>query len=176
MDNTFNDSKVLTTCKVNTLKCSNNDDDALAYFQYSAMRNDTFTWITVTPDNTESLEGSFIIACKSNDKVLHYLPCELRFWKQGYEPTLWCCPSRILFFTSQVQMWTRHYAKKWIKTFKFWGAGNNFTDLHECVYSIVDYDSFVASCQMTASGVKESCTFPTGIRINKQIMGNGVLF
>ena len=178
INNTFNDSKVLTTCKMNTLKCSNNEQDTFGYFQYSAMRNDTFTWITITSD-MEGYEGSSIIACKSHEKVLQTFDVKFVSENKDMSPRCNVVPlefdSSKIKFKCEVDIMPRSESK-----LQIWGAGKNFTDLHEYVYSVVDYYSFVdiknASCQMTVSGVKESCTFPTGIRINKQIMGNNVLF
>ena len=60
------------------------------------------------------------------------------------------------------------------------GAGKNFEVSPNRIYSIVEQDSFIdihnATCQIAVFGVKRLCTFPSGIRILKTLIGGYISF
>ena len=168
-------SNTLSRCEAGEQKCDKNPRYETGDLHHLALRNATFSWITVS----SYIPGNYTITCNSGDD--HVLQT---FILTFIDANMFQNPRCDVFpyenDTSKVKFECEMDTRGVGAVLEILGAGENIKKSPDFVYIILDYDHFIntsdVTCHMGIKGITISCVFPRGIRINHITEGDDAIF
>ena len=177
-------SNTLSSCEAGTQKCDKNQRYERGDLHHLAMRNATYSWITVSSDTP----GNYTITCNSgDDNVLQTFIVLQIFILTFIDANMFQNPRCDVFpyendtskvkFSCKIDGNTNPGIDAELEII---GAGESIAESPDQVYNIVDYNQFIdvsnVMCRYGIPSINKSCAFPYGIRINNRTDGDDAVF